>query len=186
LLILFSQYKKITLVFLTFGLIIILVVPITRNRVLPIFQGADPASSERIKLYKGSFEIIKQNPILGSGLYGFRNAYQEIRESENDEILNYPHNFFLNFWIETGLLGLLAILAMLVWTYKFGKNLYTNNKDAQPLILAVFAGLVVILVHGQVDASFFKNDLAILFWFLLALLPAIAMFIPPPTDKPKY
>ena len=176
LLLFFSQFKKTAFALLTIGVVLILVIPATRNRITPIFTGTDPASYERIKLYKGSFEIIKQSPILGTGLYGFRNAYEELRGSNADEILNYPHNFFLNFWIETGILGLVAIMAMLIWTFQFGKKLYLQNREIQPLVLAVFAGLIVILVHGQVDAPFFKNDLAILFWFWLALLPTISMY----------
>ena len=180
----FSQFRRFVFISLILGLAVIFLIPATRNRISPIFTGKDPASFERVKLYKASFQIIKESPILGAGLYGFRSAYLEIRESENDEILNYPHNFFLNFWIETGLLGLLSILAILIWAFQFGKKIYTEKKDIQPLILAVFAGFVVILVHGQVDAPFFKNDLAILFWFLLALLPAISMLYSLPEKKP--
>jgi len=176
LLLFFSQFKKAAFALFTVGVILMLVIPATRNRITPIFAGTDPASYERIKLYKGSFEIIKQSPVLGTGLYGFRDAYEELRGSNADEILNYPHNFFLNFWIETGIFGLVAILAMLVWTLRAGSRLYDQNQELRPMILAVFASLVVILVHGQVDVPFFKNDLAILFWFLLAMIPVLKLY----------
>ena len=173
---LFSKYKKIIIALLIIAGIGIFAIPTSRDRILPMVTGKDPASIERIKLYQGAWEIIKQQPVFGAGLYGFRDAYSAVRKSDQDEILNYPHNFFLNFWVETGLFGLLAITAMLIWMLVQGVRLLRQNPNLQPLILAVFAAFIVVLVHGQVDAPFFKNDLAILFWFLLGIIPLLKSF----------
>ena len=171
---LFTSKRKLVISLLVAGTILILIIPATRGRLLPIFIGSDPAGQERILLYKGAWEIIKDSPITGAGLYGFRGAYEQVRQSEGDEILNYPHNFFLNFWVETGLLGLLSILLILALLTKRGVVLYRQSREAQAIILAVFAGLVVILVHGQFDAPYFKNDLAVLFWTIIAIIPVFA------------
>ena len=173
---LFSKFKKPIIALLLIGIVGTLIIPTSRDRLAPLFTGADPASHERIKLYKGTWEIIKENPMIGVGLYGFREAYAEIRESSTDEVLNYPHNFFLNFWVETGLLGVLSVVLILVWIFWKGIKLYKENSETQPLILALFAGIIVLFVHGQVDAPFFKNDLAILFWFLVGIVPILKTF----------
>lgn len=172
---LFSKYKKLIIVLLVVGVAGILLAPTSRDRLMPIFTGTDPASFERVKLYTGTWEIIKSEPVFGAGLYGFRWAYDDVRKDNTDEVLNYPHNIFLNFWVELGLLGLLALLAILLTTIKSGIVLYKENPEVRPLVLALFAALAVWFVHGQVDAPFFKNDLSILFWFLIGIVPVIKL-----------
>ena len=87
------------------------------------------------------------------------------------EIYMYPHNLFLNFWVELGLLGVF----LFVWI--FGKMLYflisniqhlkSNNQYLGLSLLGVF---IVMLVHGIVDVPFFKNDLAVMFWVFVAMV----------------
>jgi len=82
------------------------------------------------------------------------------------EIYMYPHNFFLNFWSETGLLGLLAIIALMI---KFVANYWrVEEKENKKVYLVLIAVLVAIFVHGLVDAQYFKNDLSVLWWLVFA------------------
>lgn len=170
---LFTKHRKLILSLAIAGAILIFLIPATRNRLLPIFNGSDPASQERVLLYRGTWEIIKDKPISGAGFYGFRGAYEQVRESETDEILNYPHNFFLNFWVETGILGLLSVLAVIFLVFRKGIKFFGNLQEFQPIILATLAVLVVILVHGQFDVPYFKNDLSVLFWMIIAIIPTM-------------
>jgi len=90
------------------------------------------------------------------------------------EIYLYPHNIFLNFWSELGLAGLL----LFVWI--IGKFFYTSVKIIkQPvisyklLVMGLIGAMTVIVVHGLVDVPYFKNDLAVMFWLLVALLSLV-------------
>lgn len=90
------------------------------------------------------------------------------------EVYMYPHNIFLNFWSELGLLG------MLLFTWIIGKYLYCaiklfgvekrQKRVDRFIILGLGAAMVATLVHGLVDVPYFKNDLAVLFWLLIAFL----------------
>jgi O-antigen ligase len=140
-LMLFSKYKKVILALLIIAATGVLLIPTSRHRLIPIFTGSDPASIERVKLWKGGAEIIKTEPFFGAGLMGFRHWYGSVRQSNQDEILNYPHNFFLNFWTETGLFGLFSILAMLAWTVWWGIKIYRKDGSSRPIILSLFAAL---------------------------------------------
>lgn len=91
------------------------------------------------------------------------------------EIYLYPHNIVLNFWAELGLAG------MLLFFWIFGRAIYyllfiiyrsKKNKDESGLFLAlgILGAFIVIIVHGMVDVPYFKNDLACLFWSLMAIL----------------
>ncbi len=93
------------------------------------------------------------------------------------EIYLYPHNIFLNFWSELGLLGAL-VFSWLIIKYLFIALKLTINHDREKksdkyLTLGLLSAMVVIVIHGLVDVPYFKNDLAVMFWILLALLGAL-------------
>src|SRR3989338_7558911 len=76
-----------------------------------------------------------------------------------------PHNIYLAFWLQTGLLGLTGFLLLLVWYFK---KLLNN------LSLVVSCWLLVVmtytLLHGSVDTLYWKNDLSFMFWALLGFV----------------
>lgn len=174
-LLLFTPYRKRLLAALGGGIILLLLLPQAQARLLPVLTGTDPAGQERFKLWRGAWEMIKASPLLGSGLMGFRNWYGALKQSNADEILNYPHNFFLNFWVETGALGLLAVLGSLGTIAGKAKEIYQKRAASRTLVIATLAAWVALLVHGQFDAPFFKNDLSLLFWFFLATIPVLGL-----------
>lgn len=83
------------------------------------------------------------------------------------EIYMYPHNFFLNFWSEIGLIGLLVVLILMI---KFWANYYkVTVKENRLIYLILLSVLVVIFIHGQVDVVYLKNDLSIFWWLLFGM-----------------
>ncbi len=84
------------------------------------------------------------------------------------EIYLYPHNIFLNFWTELGLLGALAFMWLIIKYLVISVKLFFTKKNY--LALGLFGAMSAILIHGLVDVPYFKNDLAALFFILLALL----------------
>lgn len=133
--------------------------PITRERINNAFQ--DKSSSAHLALMEAGWNKAKRDPVFGNGLYGFR---QTLTESNfQGEVLNYPHNIFLNFWLETGLLGLLSFLVLSVGLVVLAIK--------QPTVWrwAVCFFLITLWAHGQVDVPYLKNDLSLLYWFIVAL-----------------
>jgi len=87
------------------------------------------------------------------------------------EIYLYPHNIFLNFWSELGILGAL-VFSWLIFKYLFiSLKLFFQTKNY--LALGLFGAMIVITIHGLVDVPYFKNDLAAIFFILLALLGSL-------------
>jgi hypothetical protein len=66
--------------------------------------------------------------------------------------------------LETGLLGLIGLLWLIINAIKKG----IQNLDAQKTI--VLAGLATIIIFGFVDTPYFKNDLSVLFWLVIAAI----------------
>ncbi|MCH8049550.1 hypothetical protein IH979_02465, partial [Patescibacteria group bacterium] len=77
------------------------------------------------------------------------------------------HNIFLNIWSELGILGLLAFFWLAFYTIR---TIQIHRDDA--LKLAAFAALATMVIHGLVDVPYFKNDLAVMTWLLLAIISA--------------
>lgn len=115
-------------------------------------------------------DIIPRKPLLGVGLGNFQSFFTDLTAQRINfpEFISpwarTPHNFFLTIWTNLGILGLIAIVWLLVI---FFQERYKNKKNA--LNFALTAGMIALLAHGMLDAPYWKNDLAALFWIILAL-----------------
>lgn len=118
----------------------------------------------RLCLWEGTGELLKNNFLWGSGLNNFPAVYKDFRTCDT-ELFQYPHNLFLNFWTETGLLGLISWLFLIISFYQ----MILKSKIEMSVKIALGAYLVYFFVHGLVDVPYFKNDLSTQFWVYLAL-----------------
>lgn len=124
----------------------------------------DYSGQVRLSQWKETIALLKDHPITGSGLGNYPNALRPYHTDWQYEIFQYPHNILLNFWSELGLLGVIALL-LFIWLV--AKQVWNNRHD--PFVLAAGAALLTMCIHGLVDVPFFKNDLAMLTAFFLAL-----------------
>ena len=148
--------------------LLVVIIPYSRNKLLELTSGTDPSQQNRLVLWRAAQDMLKKSPIYGVGLMGFHEYYRHYPLGPDRVVQNYPHNFFLNFWLETGLVGMVAMLGLLYLFYKNVRGLLHQNRW-RFLALASAAGMGVVLLHGLVDVSYFKNDLAVLFWLIYAL-----------------
>lgn len=91
------------------------------------------------------------------------------------EIYKYPHNIVLNFWTELGLAGLVLFIWLIGKFFYYGFGSLKSASVVRPQALGLVAAMVAIIVHGLVDVPYFKNDLAVIFWLLLALVSLIRL-----------
>lgn len=147
------------------------------------------SAAARLQLWDISWELIKEQPLLGIGLGTFEPAYQEKLhgrfthynlqpETYNRRIplpefvFRDPHNWILSLWLNMGILGLIAFAGIhfLVfrWVVISARNQKTENRN-QVQIAAAFA-LLTLLIFGLTDTIYWKNDLSVLHWVLIALL----------------
>ncbi len=153
------KFTKIALALAT----IILVVTIFFTKILPTIQTEYSSLDERGQIWQTTTHLLA-NPerfIWGLGFGQFQYHYENnVAEILGHEPLDYivlqPHNIFLLFMSQYGLLGLLVILTI------FHRTLW-NNKTVFSYMLIYF------LLHGLIDTPIFKNDLIILFIILLEI-----------------
>ncbi len=126
----------------------------------------------RIQQWKETITMLRDRPILGAGLSGYQKTVAPYHKQKHIEIYQYPHNSILNFWSEMGLLGVIAFLWLIVIFFRktiSPLKIRGGRGSYDPMVIAAMASMMIILIHGLVDVPYFKNDLAIFFWFLLAL-----------------
>jgi hypothetical protein len=68
----------------------------------------------RIDFFDTTLQLIRERPILGFGTGGFVPAYAEYIKTHNpsQEASHNPHNDYLFYWAENGLIGFLAIVLL--------------------------------------------------------------------------
>lgn len=124
-------------------------------------------NSQRLLIWENALKIIGQHSLLGIGPGQFPAQFAALNDgsvlfSSTLPYALHPHNIFLNFWLSAGIAGLIGFTKLLVQVFRSGV--------ASPLAIGALAGLVAIIVHGLFDSTYFKNDLAIIFWLLVFLL----------------
>lgn len=126
---------------------------------------------QRIYIWRKAWEMCKMHPILGIGPGQFQANFALLGDQNGQFAVAlpyalHPHNLWLDFYLSAGLLGLAGFMWLLI---NLGKGLF-RNIIRSPLVLAASAGLVAVLIHGLFDSTYFKNDLAIIFWVLVFLV----------------
>jgi O-antigen ligase len=119
----------------------------------------------RLEIYRATFQMIRNSPIFGVGLGGYSYQFR----GEVPEI--YPHDIWLTFWVEIGLLGLIAFAVILFWLLWRGWRAWPRMQVFyRPALWGALGALVMWIVHGLVDSPYWKNDMSVEFWTLAAVV----------------
>ena len=88
------------------------------ERFYRLAEGSDPVSiSSRMDVLKHSYRTVLRSPVVGSGLGCFHLAYQQDRTtlSAGEDYMNVAHNDYVQWFVETGLVGGTTWLALLLF-----------------------------------------------------------------------
>lgn len=125
----------------------------------------------RMMIWKSSEKILSDNFIFGIGPGNFQNKYLEYQKYFSPYLewaVPQPHNLYLAFWLQSGLLGIVGFLMLGIKWLRTLLALIGQQKNSE--IVAVFIGtMVYILIHGLLDTLYWKNDLAMVFWIIIFL-----------------
>jgi putative inorganic carbon (HCO3(-)) transporter len=134
-------------------------------------QALDQRSSlaSRIMIWKSSGRMILQQPIWGIGPGNFQEKYLEYQKFFPPYLewsAPQPHNIFLAFWLQAGAIGLFGFAWILFLFFQDNKIAIKKNRDLGALLLAA---MIWIVVHGMVDTTYWRNDLAVMFWLIVGI-----------------
>jgi putative inorganic carbon (hco3(-)) transporter len=126
-------------------------------------------NSDRILLWKEALAMIKDHPIIGTGLNTYAVAVKQYKLFDKGG--RYPHNSYLQMAAETGLLGLSSFFLILFIFFKTGFR-YLNQKK-KTIALGLTAGICALLLQSCVDTHLYALQFAVLFWFMLGLTVSV-------------
>lgn len=119
-------------------------------------QGKNEASSigTRMDYYTNTVKIITKNPFFGTGTGGFETAYAHEIEGTAMAASNNPHNQFLLFWAQIGLIGLFIFVFFLWSAWKYAAQLHCPSEKilARGLLITIFTGCIfnsLLLDHTE-------------------------------------
>lgn len=137
------------------------------------FNFSDRSSlASRIMIWKSASKILMDHPILGIGPGNFQNTYLDYQKYFPPYLewaVPKPHNLYLAFWLESGIVGFFGFILLIFLCIK-KIILILKQKIAGQFIPAVLLAVIFsALIHGLVDTPYWKNDLAAVFWVIIAL-----------------
>lgn len=125
----------------------------------------------RFVIWETAIDAFLTRPITGIGPGTFQDYFPPYPKWGVPQ----PHNIFLAFLIQTGIVGFIGFILILIWFFKSGfKNFQFSISKFQSIFnLQLLLIMIYILVHGLVDTTYWKNDLAIMFWTITGLMLVI-------------
>jgi O-antigen ligase len=148
-----------------------LALPFIRRRILVELDLGSPDNTItlRLALWRSALNMLSHRPLTGGGLSGFKSSLRPYQVPAYAEDQIYPHNLFLNFWTETGLVGLAGFLWVAVQLLRTGMAGLRSGPWARVMSIGLLGMLLAVFLHGQFDVPYFKNDLSVEFWALAGL-----------------
>ncbi|MEM7042527.1 MAG: O-antigen ligase family protein [Pseudomonadota bacterium] len=129
-------------------------------------------------IFVHAIDAWQQAPITGVGLKNFRLTCENDNFEHKGPIatwcFNHAHNPYLEVLSETGAIGLLLFLVLILLILKEIVAGWRPARPDFPLVVASAASLVMFLWPVMVSKSLFANWNAMLFWLAIGLALAIA------------
>jgi putative inorganic carbon (HCO3(-)) transporter len=151
--------------------------PATRERVRTIFTvRGNSSNSFRMNVWISSFNMLKDNLIIGIGPGNtiFEKIYPLYMFSGFKALSAY--NIFLETAIETGIIGLLIFLFMLVshscrciWGI-----IADIDYSSRVILMGCLAGLTGLMVQGLFDTVWYRPQVNIFVWLMLAVITIVS------------
>jgi len=143
-----------------------------RARVFSMFaMRQDSSNSFRFNVYQSSWEMFKDNWLLGIGVgnQNFREIYGLYMKTGFDALSAY--NIYLEIAVESGIFALIAFCGFLFVLIKNAVKFITGSENTADVIIvsAVLVSICAVLVHGLVDTVFFRPQIQFIFWTTAAI-----------------
>lgn len=122
------------------------------NRLQGLF--ANQNAIQRVVFFEDGMKLFQRSPIVGLGMGAFENGYASVQSFYYTT--RYVHNHYIQSLIETGVVGLILFLGvLLVSAAAVWKSL--RREESHPLTPALGACLVFMAGHAAVEVVFSSN-----------------------------
>ena len=133
---------------------------ITRWERLTNLEDPQNSVTQRLNYWRTAIAIIKAHPVLGVGPGNLKDVFLKYKVGLSTNT-RYAHNIFLHMWAETGILGLIGIVYLII---NFLKKFGTQRGHR-----LIFLAGIAFIAHNLIDNTYFIPETGIFLWILLAL-----------------
>lgn len=139
------------------------------NRLMGTVSSADPTTG-RAHFWRVTLDIIRDHPVLGTGLGSFGVAYTYYNTRSGFLRVEQVHNDYLQILSDAGVVGALFGLFFIVTLFRLGVT-RSGSQDAfrRGVAIGALAGCFAVLVHSFFDFTLHTTANALLFLTLAAL-----------------
>lgn len=139
----------------------------------------DASNLERLNRWNCAIEMFQKKPVFGFGPGTYSFEYASFQDPENLTIISTnfgdmgnAHSEYLGPLSESGLLGMLSILAIVALIFYKSIKLYINwpkeDKEIRNLLLVMILALVTYFVHGTLNNYLDTDKAAVPIWAFCA------------------
>jgi len=126
-------------------------------------------------IWTSSIYILQDYWLQGIGGGNFQKAYLDYSSRFNEPYLEWavpqPHNIFLAFAVQLGILGLISFVLTLIFSiWRILKRIRANDHISDTLLIFAISYGLYFFIHGLIDTPYWKNDLSVIFWIALACI----------------
>jgi len=145
----------------------------------------DASNLERLNRWSCAIRMWKDKPVLGwgPGTYMFKYAPYQLSSERTIISTNFgtngnAHSEYLGPLSEQGVLGLLIVIAILLYSTSLGYKLVYSvaEPEVKILVIGLFLGLMTYFVHGFLNNFLDTDKLSLPFWSFLAALVSIDLY----------
>lgn len=143
---------------------------------------SDASNLERINRWNCAIRMFEQKPVFGwgPGTYMFNYAPFQLTRlrtiiSTNSANRGNAHSEYLGPLAESGLLGMISFIVLLIVVYYVAVHAYMRSRDRESrmILLATIIGLTSYFIHGFLNNFLDTDKAAIPFWGFIAIIVMI-------------
>jgi len=145
----------------------------------------DASNLERLNRWSAAFRMFQERPIFGwgPGTYSFQYApFQHSQEktiiSTNTGNRGNAHSEYIGPLCESGILGSLTFIAIIICTLFKGFRLYYTilNYEKKNMVLVILLGFITYIIHGTLNNFLDSDKASVPFWGFIAMIVAIDIY----------
>ena len=113
----------------------------------------DPTMGGRTSMWRGTLELIRERPLLGSGIGSWQWVYQKHKDHRILSFPEYAHNDYLNLASDYGLIGFAIVVAVFIsfFMHAWRAVKSARTSEARAFAIGAMVAVISILVHSFFD-----------------------------------
>ncbi|NVO19375.1 MAG: O-antigen ligase family protein [Bacteroidetes bacterium] len=145
----------------------------------------DASNLERINRWQSALRMYHERPLFGWGPGTYQFEYAPFQRTKEKTIISTDlgdmgnaHSEYIGPLAESGIVGLLSVLFMMITVIYTGLRVYrrADNKQVKLFALVITLGLITYFVHGTMNNFLNTDKASVPFWGFISILVVLDLY----------